>query len=180
MNSITPFFAGEKTQNTVGEPDFISTRIDAFAQRITRDWSGHHLFLDGARATNHDIVLLSNDYLSIAKHPDVIRAQVDSLQCHGNGMVMSAVFLGGDTPQRAFEAEMAAFMDAPAALLCQSGWAANVGLLQSIARRDVPVYIDLRAHMSLWEGITSAGAVARPFRHNNPEHLEQLLRRHGR
>lgn len=126
-----------------------------------------------------DINLTNNDYLSLARHPGIIRAQTDALRRDGNGAMMSAVFLNKHAAQHDFEQRMAGFLGSQAAVLCQSGWAANVGLIQAIADRDVPVYIDQRAHMSLWEGILSAGAVPRPFRHNNPEHLQRLSRRHG-
>jgi uncharacterized repeat protein (TIGR03943 family) len=52
-------------------------------------------------------------------------------------------------------------------------------LLQAIAEKDVPVYIDFFAHMSLWEGIRTAGAKAIYFLHNNTAHLEKMLRKHG-
>ncbi|HET8700300.1 MAG TPA: alpha-hydroxyketone-type quorum-sensing autoinducer synthase, partial [Nitrococcus sp.] len=40
-------------------------------------------------------------------------------------------------------------------------------------------YVDMMAHMSLHQGILSAGATARPFRHNDVDHLERQMRRHG-
>ncbi|MDQ2695599.1 MAG: quorum-sensing autoinducer CAI-1 synthase, partial [Pseudomonadota bacterium] len=161
------------------EPEFISKRIEALEERIKTSWRGTHLFRDSRLPGIQDLVLISNDYLSLGRHPEIIRAQKDSLERHGNGMVMSAVFLHGPNPQHEFEQALARHMDAEAAVLCQSGWAANVGLLQAIADRSIPVYIDLRAHMSLWEGITSAGATPRPFRHNNPDHLAQVVASHG-
>ncbi len=70
-------------------------------------------------------------------------------------------------------------MDAEAGVLCQSGWCANTGLIQSIANKDVPVYIDMLAHTSLWEGIHSAGANAVPFMHNDADHLRKQVKHHG-
>ena len=48
-------------------------------------------------------------------------------------------------------------------MVCQSGRKAKP-VIQSIADASTPVYIDLIAHASLWEGVLSAGATARPFR----------------
>ena len=67
----------------------------------------------------------------------------------------------------------------PEAILSQSGYAANVGLLQAISGQGTPVYIDMHAHASLWEGIQSAGADARPWRHNDIAHLRRQIESHG-
>ena len=45
-------------------------------------------------------------------------------------------------------------------MLSQSGYAANVGLLQVIADPETPVYLDGLAHMSLWEGVRAANDLA--------------------
>ena len=97
----------------------------------------------------------------------------------GNGMLMSGIFLHGESPQLEFETNLAHFMQAPAGVLCQSGYSANTGLIQSIANDQVPVFADMLAHMSLWEGIRSAGAPGVMFHHNDPEHLERQILRHG-
>ncbi len=122
---------------------------------------------------------MSNDYLGIADHPAILRTQADTLVNHGNGLIMSGVFLNTEAPHRKLEQELASHLRAQSTIICQSGWCANVGLIQTIADDTVPVYIDIQAHMSLWEGIRSAGARARPFRHNDPDHLQHLIRRHG-
>jgi threonine aldolase len=62
------------------------------------------------------------------------------------------VFPHGDNPQIRFERDLATFMQAEAGVLCQSGWCANTGLIQPIADSTTPVYIDMMAHISLWEG----------------------------
>jgi CAI-1 autoinducer synthase len=64
-------------------------------------------------------------------------------------------------------------------VLCQSGYVANLGLLQVVADPQTPVYLDSLAHMSLWEGARGAGAQAHAFRHNDPEHLAKMMQRHG-
>lgn len=122
---------------------------------------------------------MSNDYLALAGHPAVIGAQVAALRKVGNGAMMSGVYTADTDPHRALEARLASFLSAPAAMLCQSGWAANVGLIQAVAPADGPVYVDELAHASLWAGVAAAGAVARPFAHNDVQHLEQSIGRHG-
>ena len=92
---------------------------------------------------------------------------------------MSAIFLQEKNLQSTFEEKLAKYVGFEDSILCQSGWVANVGLIQSIADKNTPVYIDMITHMSLWEGIKSAGAKAYPFRHNDYKHLERLIKSHG-
>src|ERR1700722_13040195 len=80
-----------------------------------------------------DLVLMSNDYLSLANHPELVEAQGRALRQQGNGLMMSGAFTGNACAHRTAEEELAEFLRAPATVLCQSGWAANVGLIQAIA-----------------------------------------------
>ena len=161
------------------EPAFLKDRIEAYyRERVEKSWRGGHI-MRGRRPASDSVMLQSNDYLSIARHPAILRAQTEAIERAGNGLLMSAIFLQGDEPQPKLEAELARYLDSEATVLCQSGWCANVGLIQAIADASVPVYVDMLAHMSLHQGILCAGAPARPFRHNDVDHLERQIRRHG-
>lgn len=161
-------------------PEFLNLRVDRYyRERVQDTWQGGHIMrgrIPGADALH----LSSNDYLSLAQHPDILKAMSDSILRDGNGLLMSGIFLHGDAcPQLVLERRLAQYMHAEAGTLCQSGYAANTGLLQTIADADTPVYADMMAHMSLWEGVRIAGAKAVPFHHNDPEHLERQILRHG-
>jgi CAI-1 autoinducer synthase len=124
-------------------------------------------------------MLAGNDYLCLANEPALIEAQVRCLQGTGGQALMSSVFLQAGSAQHRLEQKFADFMGAEDTIMAQSGWAANVGLLQSIAEPGVPVYLDMMAHASLWEGVQSAQAEAVPFVHNNMDHLKRQLDKHG-
>ncbi len=161
------------------EPDFLARRISGYYRERVRDtWGGGHL-LRGLKPGANDIRLMSNDYLALSDHPEIVAAQADTLLEHSGKLLMSAVFLNGDCPQYRFEQRLAKFMDAERGILCQSGYAANTGLIQAIADEQTPVYLDMFAHMSLWEGARSAGAQAIAFHHNDPDHLERQILKHG-
>ncbi|MET0935639.1 MAG: alpha-hydroxyketone-type quorum-sensing autoinducer synthase [Luteibacter sp.] len=161
-------------------PDFVQRRVDRFHnERIAVDWGGRHI-LRGRRPSDRDLMLQSNDYLAIAGHPAIVDAQRESLACGGLGMMMSALFQqDADQPLHRVEAELARAVGCEDGILAQSGFAANVGLIQSIAGERVPVYVDMLAHASLWEGIRSAGAKAVSVLHNDTAHLERQVMRHG-
>ncbi len=149
-----------------------------YIDRYQNTWQGRHL-LKGLMPDDNAVQLINNDYLNIANHPEIVAAQTHSLNEHGNGLMMSGVFLKGDTLQSKFERKMAAFLQTDDAMLSQSGWCANTGLLQSIADENSVIYMDMMAHMSLWEGAQISKATIKPFRHNDVEHLKRLIAQFG-
>ncbi|MEQ1879976.1 MAG: alpha-hydroxyketone-type quorum-sensing autoinducer synthase [Burkholderiales bacterium] len=160
-------------------PDFLARRVERYYRERVRDtWGGHHI-LHGRTPGPTAIQIASNDYLALSRHPAILQATANTLAREGNGLLMSGIFLHGDNPQLAFERRLANHMQAEAGVLCQSGFCANTGLIQALADDSVPVYVDMLAHMSLWEGIRSAGAQAIVFQHNNPDHLERQIVRNG-
>lgn len=160
-------------------PEFLSRRVERFYRERVRDtWGGRHI-LHGRQPGPSAIHVASNDYLMLSRHPTILQATADTLMREGNGLLMSGIFLHGDNPQLMLEQRLARHMQAESGVLCQSGYCANTGLIQAIADDNVPVYVDMLAHMSLWEGIRSAGAQAVTFQHNNPDHLERQIVRNG-
>ena len=149
-----------------------------FQERWEEDWK--RKFVTHGVAPGPDAVRLDgNDYLSVTGRPEIVGAQLEALRCNQEFVVQSGVFQLDGSPTSRFEAALAAYVGKEGALLCQSGYTANLGLIQVIADPQTPVYVDSLAHMSLWEGVRAAGAPAHAFRHNDPEHLDRLIRRQG-
>jgi CAI-1 autoinducer synthase len=160
-------------------PEFVTRRMDEhYVTRVEKLLGGEHMHV-WAPPQAGAVMLAGNDYLCIANEPALIDAQVRTLQATQGQMLMSSVFLQEGSFQHRLEAKLAAFMQAEDGVLAQSGWAANVGLLQSIAEPGIPVYLDMLAHASLWEGVQSAQALPVPFLHNSPAHLERQIEKHG-
>src|SRR5260221_238943 len=155
--------------------------LPGLTQRIARHLEqyaeGHSV--QGRQPDPGCVVLSSNDYLSLSADPRIVAAQVAALSRQPNEIMMSAVFLGETSAQRGFERDLATFLDAEDVVLAQSGYAANDGLLQVIADALTPIYVDIFAHASIWQGAQSAGVKARPFRHNEVEHLAGLIAQYG-
>lgn len=161
------------------EPDFLRRHVDTYyRERVEKTWHGGHI-LHGRTPDPGGVLMMSNDYLAIAGHPRIVAAQTRALNKEPAGAVMSGVYLHGDTPHARLEVRLAALVGTEAAVLTQSGYAANTGLLQAIAAPGTPVYLDRLAHASLWEGAHSAQARCIVFRHNDIEHLARRIRRHG-
>ena len=161
-------------------PDFVDKKLKALEEESFKPRkNGKPLVVGNKPPGPGAVVLQSNDYLNVSNHPDIFSEQIRVLENIGKEMVMSAVFLYEGSEKSVFEKSIAEYAGFENAVLCQSGWAANVGLLQVIADAGIPVYIDMYAHMSLWEGIKAAGALAVPFRHNDIGHMERLIQQHG-
>jgi CAI-1 autoinducer synthase len=149
-----------------------------YVTRVEQLLGGEHMHV-WQRPGPGAVMLAGNDYLCLANEAALIEAQVRCLQGTGGQALMSSVFLQAGSAQHRLEQKFADFMGAEDTIMAQSGWAANVGLLQSIAEPGVPVYLDMMAHASLWEGVQSAQARAVPFVHNNMDHLKRQLDKHG-
>ncbi|MGH4029121.1 alpha-hydroxyketone-type quorum-sensing autoinducer synthase [Actinomycetota bacterium Odt1-20B] len=153
-------------------------RMTRHANRLNDDWRGRHIF-EGSVPGPGAIHLSSNDYLGLAREPRILKVMADTLTSEGNSTLMSGAYLRGTHPQLRLENDLAHHLRAAGGILCQSGWAANTGLLQAVAAPGTPAYIDVLAHMSLWEGARLAGAEPHRFRHNDPAHLRRRIAASG-
>ncbi len=157
----------------------LRARIDRdFVQRWNDLWGGRSL-VHGRDPGPDSVRLNGNDYLSITGHRDIIEAQTAALRQDAEFVIQSGSFLLETHPVRGFEKTLAKWIGKDDGVLCQSGYAANMGLLQCIADPETPVYIDMLAHTSLWEGARRAGAPTHPFRHNDVESLRKTIEKHG-
>jgi CAI-1 autoinducer synthase len=161
-------------------PDFVTRRMDEhYVVRIERLLGGEHPHAWQPTPASA-IFLAGNDYLCLAGEPALVQAQMRAMAASQGELLMSAVYLQQGSPQHRLERKLARFMGAEDGILTQSGWAANTGLVQCLAGPGIPVYLDLQAHASLWEGVQSAGALPVGFLHNEIEHLQRQIARHGR
>ena len=149
-----------------------------FTPRWNDQWGGKFM-LHGVTPGPNAIRLDGNDYLGITGHPEIVNAQVDALRKDQEFVVQSGVFHLNEHPTRSLETALATWVGKDDGFICQSGFSANVGLLQAIADASTPVYLDTLAHASLWEGAHAARAPAFAFRHNDPAHLARMIAKNG-
>lgn len=149
-----------------------------FIPHWNNQWGGKCI-LHGQTAGPNAIRLDGNDYLNISNHPHITAAQIAQLRENTQAILQSGAFILEDHPARKLEANIANWIGKEDGFICQSGYAANTGLIQAIADEETPVYVDSLAHMSLWEGVRAAGAPGYAFRHNDPSHLARMIERNG-
>jgi glycine C-acetyltransferase/8-amino-7-oxononanoate synthase len=130
------------------------------------------------RFGDREVVLLSsNDYLGLATHPLVIEAAVHATEQYGAGSGASRLVCGTLPPHQELESALARFKGTDGALVYGSGYLANLGTLPSLAGRGGVIFADRLCHASLIDGCRLSGADVRVYRHNDPTHLESLLKR---
>ncbi|XP_043192785.1 5-aminolevulinate synthase, erythroid-specific, mitochondrial-like isoform X2 [Amphibalanus amphitrite] len=122
-------------------------------------------------------VWCSNDYLGMSRHPAVIGAVSQSLKEHGAGAGGTRNISGNTLFHEELEAELADLYQKTGALLFTSCYVANDTTLFTLARSlpGCQILSDAGNHASMIQGIRNSGAEKFIFRHNSPEHLEELL-----
>ena len=123
----------------------------------------------------------SNDYLGLSRHPLLTeRANAWTAAC-GTGAGASRLVTGTLALHAQVEARLAALKGCEAALLFASGWQANASVLAALLRMPGPdplVFCDALNHASLHHGCRAAGRAQIVFRHNDMDHLSDLLAQH--
>jgi glycine C-acetyltransferase/8-amino-7-oxononanoate synthase len=120
----------------------------------------------------------SNDYLSLANHPDVRSAARDAIERWGAGTGASRLISGSTSCHVQLERQLAAFKHAPDAVVTSTGWMANRVAIHALASRGDLILCDKLNHASILDAAASSGATVRRYLHRDTNRLETLLVRH--
>ena len=123
-------------------------------------------------------VWCSNDYLNLSQHPQVTQTSVEVINQLGTGSGGTRNISGTSTYHVDLENLLAELHQKESALLFPSAYTANQSTLWTLCKNmeGVEVFSDELNHASLIQGIKNADVVTHIFRHNDTEHLEELLK----
>lgn len=125
-----------------------------------------------------DVVLIgTNSYLGLSLHPSVVEAAKRAIDVYGTGCSGSPLLNGTLDIHKKLEHELASFVRKEAALLCSTGYQANLTAISALCGHDDLIIMDARNHRSLFDGARLSGADITLYRHVDMEHLRRVLTR---
>lgn len=133
------------------------------------------------RIAGQDVMLLcSNDYLGLANHPALKEAATKAIERYGTGAGASRLVSGSMEPHHELEGRIARFKGCEAALLFNSGYQANIGLITALASRASSrgdIFSDKANHASIVDGCILSRAKVKRYPTRDVHALETLLKR---
>jgi glycine C-acetyltransferase len=134
---------------------------------------GPALMLDGREVINFS----SNNYLGIANHPALCAAAKAAIDRYGCGSGASRLISGNMALHEELEAKIAEFKGTEAALVFNSGFQANTGIIPALVGPDDVVFSDALNHASIIDGCRLARARIVVYEHCDADRLEQALKK---
>lgn len=123
------------------------------------------------------IDLAGNDYLGLARHPDVIAGAVRAAEAFGAGAGASRLVTGTLTLHEELETALAAFTGTEAAVVLSTGYHANLSVLSALVDDDTLVVSDAHVHASMIDGCRLARAQVEVAPHGDVEAVDRILAR---
>ena len=153
------------------------TGIYPYFKPITRG-TGSKVYINGREM----LMMGSNNYLSLANDPRLIKAAEQALEQYGTSCSGSRFMNGTLDLHEEFEEKLARFVGKEAALCFTTGYQTNLGALSAIVGRGDHVIVDKYDHASIMDGIFLADGIKKQvnlhrYNHNSMEELEKVLQR---
>ncbi len=135
------------------------------------------IYRDDADNQREITIWCSNDYLGMGQHPKVIAAMQETAARLGVGAGGTRNISGTNRPLVELERSLADLHRKEGALVFTSGFVSNEAAIATIARLlpECVIFSDQLNHASMIQGVRQSGMEKRIFRHNDVDHLRELL-----
>ncbi|PCI10271.1 MAG: 8-amino-7-oxononanoate synthase [Flavobacteriaceae bacterium] len=119
-----------------------------------------------------------NDYLGLANHPEVIKADADAAAIHGMAYPMGARMMSGHTQyHEQLERECAEFVSKDAAYLVNFGYQGMVSAIDALVTKNDVIVYDMDTHACIIDGVRLHAGKRFVYKHNDVESLEKNIQR---
>lgn len=158
--------------------DNLQSELDGLEQqgrrrrlRTVQSPAGRTVALDGRTIINFS----SNNYLGLANHPALIEAATCGFRSAGAGATASRLIIGNHAVHETLEHALAGFHGFPSALLFNSGYNANIGVLPTLTRAQDTIFSDALNHASIIDGCRLSRARVVVYPHRDVNALRDLM-----
>jgi len=159
--------------------DFLQKELDDLSEqglyrslRCVDGEQGPTLLLNGREVINFS----SNNYLGLANHPFLCAAAKQAIDRYGCGSAASRLISGNMTLHEELEAKLARFKSTEAALVFNSGFQANIGILSTLTGAGDVIVSDALNHASIIDGCRLSKAKTIVYAHTDLNELEAALK----
>jgi len=168
--------------------DWLKNEIQALKEagfynsiRTINSPQGAWLVVDGQRVLN----FCSNNYLGLANHPRLVEAAKKAIDQYGVGPGAVRIISGTNDLHIELEKRLAKFKGVEAAITFQSGFTANIGVIDALVEKEDVIFSDRLNHASIIDGCRLSGGRIIPYEHCDVASLESVIKenlahyRHG-
>lgn len=135
---------------------------------------GPHMKFQGKDVLNWSL----NDYLGLATHPEVLKADADAATEYGAAYPMGARMMSGHTDyHEQLQRELAQFVSKEAAYLLNFGYQGMVSIIDALVTKNDVIVYDVDSHACIIDGVRLHMGKRFTYQHNDVESLEKNLER---
>lgn len=127
----------------------------------------------------NQLMLASNDYLGLIDHPEIKEAAKDAINIYGVGSGGSRLTTGTLPLHNQLETALASFKHTEKALIFNTGYMANVGIISALGVKDSIIFSDELNHASIIDGCRLSHAKTVVYKHNDMKDLAEKLQEHA-
>jgi 8-amino-7-oxononanoate synthase len=144
-------------------------------QSLGRDELSLRRSLTPRASDDRALDLAGNDYLGLARRPEVVAGAVEAARTWGAGAGASRLVTGSLRLHAELESELASFLGQPAALVLSTGYAANLAVVTALVDRECLVVSDAHVHASMVDAVRLSRADVSIVPHNDVAAVSRAL-----
>ena len=165
------------TQHSIWSTARLRNGVEPYSKYTRGAIKNHSIAFDRAGRRFEGPNFASQDYLSLASHPNIKAAAIKAVNECGVHSAGSAALMGLTEQSILLEKRIASWLGYREATVFPTGWGAGYGIIKTLVRATDHVVIDSLAHACLMEGARAATTNVHSFPHLSPAGLEKKLAR---